>query len=166
MLPDGTVNWAVQYVDSTISSIDVFTSLFLESGILYPISVHRYSTSYTLDLVSKVDASTGAVSWTYAEIYGTGYYIVYMFQDFSPASGAFHLCNNSNSDHELEHVYYTLDGSGLPSDHHYYVHYEYIGGLYTGIRCAGAYVTADGSAGVVAYNKVYAGSFSKQCVVV
>jgi hypothetical protein len=74
------------------------------------------------------------------------------------------LCNNSYSDHELEYVNYTLDGSGHPYNHHYFVYYEYISGLYTGIRCAGAYLDADGARGVVVYNKVYGGAFSMQCI--
>jgi len=115
-------------------------------------------------VISKVNASTGNVDWLYGEFYGVGgYYIVYMFQDF--ATDAYLLCNNSYSDHELEYVFYTLDGSGLPGNHHYYVYYEWISGLYAGIRCAGSYIEADGNSGVVVLNKYYPGSFSKQCVI-
>jgi len=52
----------------------------------------------------------------------------------------------------------------IQHNHHYFVYYEYISGLYTGIRCAGSYLDADGTRGVVVYNKVYTGAFSKQCI--
>lgn len=62
-------------------------------------------------------------------------------------------------------VYYELKASNkTPRRHHYFVYYEYISGLYAGIRCGGAYFDADGDRGMVVYNKVYGGSFSKQCI--
>ena len=159
MQPNGTVNWALKYTDYYASSVTVFTSIYKSGTTLYPITVQRADAWTTVNVLTKVTASTGANAWTYAEYYGTGYYIVYLFQDF--VGNAHLLCNNSHSDHELEYVYYTLDGSGNPHNHHYFVYYEYISGLYTGIRCAGSYLDADGTRGVVVYNKVYTGAFSK-----
>jgi hypothetical protein len=164
MQPNGTINWALKYVDYYASTVTVFTSLYKDGNTLYPITVQRINASWTANVLTKVTASTGANAWTKAEYYGsTSYYIVYLFQDY--VSNKFIMCNNSHSDHELEFVTYTLDGSGLPVNHHYFVYFEYISGLYTGIRCAGAYLDADGQRGVVVFNKVYTGAFSKQCIV-
>jgi len=39
MQPDGTVNWALEYVDYYASSVTVFTSIYRDGTTLYPITV-------------------------------------------------------------------------------------------------------------------------------